>query len=73
MLAAVAHGTYYGCALCKQKAGFGTRWEAIHSILNLGEQQRIMMARMVYIMYPNLRSLERVHSAVSGAGRVEAV
>ena len=70
VLAAVAHGTYCGCAVCKQAAGIGTRWE---DILSLGEQQRIMMARMVYIMYPNLRSLERVHSAVSGAGRVEAV
>lgn len=43
VLAAIAHGTYCRCSVCKQAAGIGTRWE---DILSLGEQQRIMMARM---------------------------
>ena len=60
------------CASRRQVSALDGRL-LLYSILGLGEQQRITMARMFYIMYPNLRSLERVHSAVSGAERVEAV
>jgi hypothetical protein len=29
VLAAISHGTYCGCAVCKSAAGVGTRWEDV--------------------------------------------